>query len=129
VLAQTAFGRSLTDIRIEPLTAKALERMAEARHEGKVVRLVAAVRKAERKLVASVALEALPAEHALAQTRQEWNTLLVQTQDRAIRRITGRGAGRWPTTEAVIADLFEIRRAQIVAYHAGQYTVSIPAVV
>jgi homoserine dehydrogenase len=24
--------------------------------------------------------------------------------------VSGRGAGRWPTTEAVMADLFEIRR-------------------
>jgi homoserine dehydrogenase len=27
--------------------------------------------------------------------------------------ITGRGAGRWPTTEAVMADLFEVQRGPL----------------
>jgi homoserine dehydrogenase len=45
--------------------------------------------------------------------RDEWNALVITREDGTTSFVTGRGAGRWPTTEAVIADLLRIRFGQI----------------
>jgi homoserine dehydrogenase len=50
-------------------------------------------------------------DHPFAQIRNEENCLLIGTQDgEAQHALTGRGAGRWPTTAAVMADLFDLSR-------------------
>lgn len=53
--------------------------------------------------------------HPFAQIRNEENCLLIETPssqspDSTPRVWTGRGAGRWPTTAAVMADLFDLAR-------------------
>ncbi|MGC2109922.1 MAG: homoserine dehydrogenase, partial [Candidatus Korobacteraceae bacterium] len=55
------------------------------------------------------------ADHPFAQIRNEENCLLVHTQQSQSSDLpplvwTGRGAGRWPTTAAVMADLFDLSR-------------------
>ncbi|MGO8854791.1 MAG: hypothetical protein ACLQO1_03650 [Steroidobacteraceae bacterium] len=117
ILARAAFRQELALTGVQALTEEALSTFAGARDEGRVIRLVARAQrlKVEETRVATgiVQLEALPASHPFAQTRAEWNTLLIETEDHRTERVTGRGAGRWPTTEAVMADLFEIRRRMI----------------
>jgi homoserine dehydrogenase len=44
--------------------------------------------------------------------RDEWNRLVITRKDGTSAMVSGRGAGRWPTTEAVIADLLELRHRQ-----------------
>jgi homoserine dehydrogenase len=63
---------------------------------------------------ASVKLEALPVDDYLAGARGEENRLAVSGADGREWRISGKGAGRWPTAEAVIADLIDIH-AQVTA--------------
>ncbi|MGH8244537.1 MAG: hypothetical protein ACRETY_14450, partial [Steroidobacteraceae bacterium] len=58
-------------------------------------------------------LVAVPAGHPLAGVRAEWNALQVTRANGATTTVTGRGAGRWPTTEAIVADLLRIRFRQI----------------
>jgi homoserine dehydrogenase len=36
--------------------------------------------------------------------------VLIHSQTGQCWNISGHGAGRWPTTEAVLADLFDLRR-------------------
>jgi homoserine dehydrogenase len=51
------------------------------------------------------------ASHPFAQIRNEENCLLIDTEDSDAQHVwTGRGAGRWPTTAAVMADLFDLSR-------------------
>lgn len=64
---------------------------------------------------ASVHLEVKPtlvdSRHPFAQVRNEENCLLIDTQKSGPQHVwTGRGAGRWPTTAAVMADLFDLYR-------------------
>jgi homoserine dehydrogenase len=63
----------------------------------------------------SVHLEVKPtlvdSSHPFAQIRNEENCLLIRTQQSDSHQVwTGRGAGRWPTTAAVMADLFDLCR-------------------
>lgn len=57
-----------------------------------------------------VRLERLAPDHFLAGARAEENRLQVELHDGRTIRVMGRGAGRFPTAEAVMADLFETFR-------------------
>lgn len=51
------------------------------------------------------------ASHPFARIRNEENCLLITTGQSDLQHVwTGRGAGRWPTTAAVMADLFDLSR-------------------
>jgi homoserine dehydrogenase len=51
------------------------------------------------------------ASHSFAQIKNEENCLLINTGHSEVQHVwTGRGAGRWPTTAAVMADLFDLSR-------------------
>ena len=82
-----------------------------ARENGQVARLVASCVLEGGKPQAEVRLVCLPRSHPLAQVHGEGNALLVHDADGATTRLSGKGAGRWPTAEAVCADLFELARA------------------
>ena len=47
----------------------------------------------------------------MADVRGASNRLLVEDENGRTWTVSGRGAGRWPTTEAVIADLFDLSGA------------------
>ena len=62
---------------------------------------------------ATVRLVALPLDHPLARVSGVENRLLIQSRSGKCWEVSGHGAGRWPTTEAVLADLFDLRRQLI----------------
>jgi len=55
----------------------------------------------------------LPPDHPLARINGVENRLIVESQTGRTWDVRGRGAGRWPTTEAVLADLFDLHRESI----------------
>lgn len=59
---------------------------------------------------AEVAIEALPATHPLAGAVNEENRFLVTGADGHVHAIYGKGAGRWPTTASVFADIMDLQR-------------------
>ena len=74
---------------------------------GRVWRLVARCRRTDGALHGSVRPEALPARHALADVRGAGNRLVFTTPAGTVS-IGAQGAGRWPTTESVFADLLDL---------------------
>jgi homoserine dehydrogenase len=60
--------------------------------------------------VCAVRLRRLSADHFLAGARAEENRIEIKLRSGRTIRVAGRGAGRYPTTEAVMADLFETFR-------------------
>jgi homoserine dehydrogenase len=100
ILARAAFGRPpphLFQSGIEHLTAA----------EG--VRLVAWC-DGQRGEVRPVAL---PEGHPLAGTAGPENRLLIQLRDGPPLLLSATGAGRWPTAEAVLADLYDLIRISV----------------
>jgi homoserine dehydrogenase len=61
------------------------------------------------RLLGEVCLRALGSDHPLATVAGEWNRLIITPVYGSPVSVSGRGAGRWPTTEAVIADLLDLR--------------------
>ncbi len=112
LLARAAFDVNLP---LHAIARKGLEGLNSkilrtAQEQGKAVRLVAECRRSSQRVEASVKPVDLPLSHPLAQVSGAENRLLIQPEVGEPWVVSGTGAGRWPTTEAVIADLFDIRR-------------------
>lgn len=59
---------------------------------------------------ASVRLSALEADDPLASVAAEQNAAIIELVDGSHEILRGRGAGRWPTAESVVADLLGLSR-------------------
>jgi homoserine dehydrogenase len=111
LLARAAFGVSL---RLAKISQRGIEHLSaevlrEVRKRGCTTRLVASCRSNAAGLEARVAPVELPIDHPFARLKGAENGLIIETEGGARQIVCGTGAGRWPTTEAVIADLFAIR--------------------
>lgn len=114
LLARVAFDANLS---LDAVPRKGLnglrsEALATAREQGRTIRLIAECRRSPGGIDASVKPVELPIDHPLAQVRDEKNRLVVEPEEGDAIVVSGKGAGRWPTTEAVMADLFDIRQTQ-----------------
>jgi homoserine dehydrogenase len=82
--------------------------MNAAASRGQAVRLVASCERTAAGLRASVQPLELPLDHPFARIRGADNALRVESRNGAVLDLTARGAGRWPTTESVLADLYDL---------------------
>jgi len=85
------------------------EQVQNAKQRGNSIKLVAECKRMTDGLYASVCPIEVLAEHPFAAIRGADNCLLIESIDGQKAIVRGKGAGRYPTTEAVIADLFDIR--------------------
>ncbi len=113
ILAKQAFGITISsdDIPyrgIEGLDSKTVQK---ARARGRVIKLVAACRKTNEGIQAEVHPAALPMDHPLAGARGEENRIRVEREVGEPVLLHGKGAGRWPTSLSVIADLLDLHRS------------------
>ncbi len=83
--------------------------LAEQLQQGRTIRLVAKCTRTSDGFEATVRPTVLPSAHPFAQTTGADNCLVFENEDGGCRLVKGRGAGRWPTTEAVMADVFDVR--------------------
>jgi homoserine dehydrogenase len=103
------------DVATQAATAAAPADLAAARAGGGRVRLVAAWTAAGGvggRPTLHVAPELLHPDHELAFLAADECGAAIHCADGATLRCRGRGAGRWPTAEAVVADLLELVRAR-----------------
>ena len=110
ILARIAFGAEHDGFfilregleAVRPRTPNDYE-LAKTREQ--VIRLVATFEPEGR---AQVAPELLPVDDFLASTRGEENRLIINGAGGHTWQVSGKGAGRWPTAEAIIADMLDI---------------------
>lgn len=115
IICHHAFGQSLDvrDIARESLSDLSPERIEAAREADLVIKQVGQCSlDPDGRVVARVELRTLPRIHAFAGLRNEANGFLIECRDRT-RYLKGKGAGRWPTAEAVFADVMDIQRARL----------------
>lgn len=113
VLARHAFGRDPDALHAESLDAEALARARDSSGENCTLRWVARSWKISHRVFGQLQLEALDRRDPLAQVQPEWNRLLITHSNGQEVVIQGRGDGRWPTTEALMADLLDVRFARL----------------
>ena len=114
ILARAAFGinLSLHSIPCKGIQELNSEALRLANDRGQIVRLIAECRRSNGEITASVEPIELPFSHPLAHATGAENRLLIEPEAGDPFVVSGQGAGRWPTTEAVMADLFDLRFAQ-----------------
>ena len=110
ILARQAFGMAMDPSAIPrrgllDLDSRSLE---AARASGRTLRLVARCRTTVDGLEARVSLDALPLDHPLAGARGVKNRVLISPRTGDPVLVSGKGAGRWPTAEAVVADVIDL---------------------
>ncbi len=110
---------SFADIRREGLDAGAIARAPAG--EGPL-RHVASLRREAGRWHASVSLERVPAGDALSDLPGATNRVAFTSARGEQTVVTGSGAGRWPTSESVMADLLELWRDHSSAWTAGPGT-------
>ncbi len=118
LMARHGFGATLraNQISMESLSDLDPARIEAARNDGKIIRQISEIRRdAKGALCASVSLKTLAKDHYLAGAKGERNRLVINTDGGESICLRGKGAGRWPTAEAVMADILDIHRLR------GQY--------
>jgi homoserine dehydrogenase len=83
--------------------------------KGKGLRYVARCYRTDHGLEASMKLEVLDADHYLVGARGEQNRAIIELEDSGgsgaeTWYVTGKGAGAWPTSESLLADVLQIAR-------------------
>lgn len=78
--------------------------------KGKGLRYVARCFRTDDGLQASMKLEVLDADHYLVGARGEQNRAIIELDNGETWYVTGKGAGAWPTSEALLADVLQIAR-------------------
>ncbi|KAA0215825.1 MAG: homoserine dehydrogenase [Leptolyngbya sp. PLA3] len=109
VLARVCAGVDLAD---EDVVCESLtDGIKRASREGGVPRHVASLDLRDLSQVAArVRVEAVGENDALANVPGSWNAAEVVWSDGRRQVLRGRGAGRWPTAEAVVADVLDVIR-------------------
>lgn len=96
--------------------------LSRAALRGETIRLIATVeRTRDGAVTASVAPRAVPLDHPLAHARGEQNRVVIEFESPSLGTVVlhGKGAGRYPTAEAVIGDVLEILRERAVSDVSG----------
>ncbi|HET6979737.1 MAG TPA: homoserine dehydrogenase [Pyrinomonadaceae bacterium] len=119
LLARAAFD---IDLPLRSIEKKGIENVAK--NSGRITRLVAECRRTSHGFTARVAPLELALDHPLACVNGVENRLLIHSQTGQLWETGGRGAGRWPTTEAVLSDLFDLRRDLVTADEEEQECVA-----
>lgn len=116
LLARAAFGaaldpESLPRVRLDEDLA---QRAQAARANGQALRILARAEQGPQGVRAFLRAELLPQRHPLATLSGVECGLLLARADGSEEFVSGRGAGRWPTVEAVFADLLDLHRLRTV---------------
>ncbi len=108
IISRFAFGRDPDTIAVQGIQ-DVCEKNLRAQHSlGNNIKLVASCVLNNGKIHADIRPIALHFEHPLAGVPGANNAILIETLDDQVIHLHGKGAGRWPTAEAVFADLLDL---------------------
>lgn len=110
ILARQAFGVEATVTEIQAFDESVADAARVAVASGLRLRQLARATMNNGEVALSVSFEVVGPDSPFYFLSGEWNALSITLADGRTHHVRGRGAGRWPTTEAVIADVLEIGR-------------------
>ena len=111
ILARHAFGVEAILMEVQAFDESVADvARSAAASDQRLRQLARAAVLSDGKVVVSVAFELVGPESPFYSLCGEWNALSIALANGEIHLVRGRGAGRWPTAEAVIGDVLEIAR-------------------
>jgi len=110
ILSSLAYGKHIdsTEIKTEGITKITLKDVEYANSAGYSIKLVGQSKKLDDKVYAKVAPLMLPRGHALSDVADVFNAILVKGSATGDVMFYGKGAGKFPTASAVVADVIDI---------------------
>ncbi|MCX7570875.1 homoserine dehydrogenase [Tumebacillus sp. DT12] len=121
ILASIAFHRpvALADVAIQGIEKITQEKIAAARAQGGVIKLIGRAQRVGADVLVSVGPMVLSNDHPLALVNDSYNAVHVRGEALGEAMFYGRGAGMMPTASAVVGDLLAVLRSpQMAQGHA-----------
>ena len=112
ILAKHAFGAAPKHIETHPLDESIAREARNAAVGGLRLRQISRAWAEGDRVAGCVRFERIDKDGTFGRLTQERNGLEILRSDGQQFLTTGRGAGRWPTTESLMADAFDVRRAR-----------------
>lgn len=112
ILTKHGFGGLPQAIEMQALDDMIAKEAREALSAGMRLRQISRARRVGDRVLGSVKFERVAAQSAFGSLQDEQNGLEIEGPDGFSDFVQGRGAGRWPTAEAVLADLFDAWRSR-----------------
>lgn len=121
IICLHAFGKRIAPAAIlrKGITAIKPIDLSFAREKGLTLKLIASTRQTGDRLSASVLPTFLPQGHTLARVHNEFNGLLIGSTLADEQFLYGKGAGRYPTSSAVLSDISALRYRYQYEYRKG----------
>jgi len=110
ILCRHAFQTEARIVELQRLDDAMAERARECAPQGLRLRQIARAAVCGGEVQAAVGFEAVREDSSFGRLRGEWNGLQILRSNGDFTLVTGRGAGRWPTSEAVLGDLYHLHR-------------------
>jgi homoserine dehydrogenase len=110
ILVRHAFGIDLSAVPIQLLNEPVAQTARDVATSGRRLRQVARAQRRDGSVAVTVGFEATGPDSPFHALPGEWNALMIMLANGEVATVRGRGAGRWPTTEAVMADVFNLLR-------------------
>lgn len=106
-------GLTVDDVARQTIGDEVTTLATSAAKNGRVLRQVSELDLTGAEPVASVTLREVDRDDPLHAVRRERNGAVVEWESGAITRVAGRGAGRYPTAESVVADVLGLVRTGV----------------
>ena len=116
LIARAAFGESSHfELNVRGIVGVTAGQASLVREEGLSLKLVGSCERSAGHVGGVVKLHELPASDFLAGARAEQNRVEIVAGNGQIVRLTGKGAGRWPTALSLLGDVHEYLRERRLA--------------
>lgn len=110
LICRQAFGKDPDYLTVSGIQTLNEEFIQTAKLNKQTVRLIAHCQLENQILTAEIKPRLLDLDHPLAQVCGVDNAIVIQSIDKQITKFYGKGAGRWPTSEAIFADLLDLSK-------------------
>ncbi len=130
LLAMLSYGRSFnfSEISIEGITKISPIDISYANDMGYAIKLLGITKMAKGKLDIRVHPTMIPKDHPMASVRNEFNSIMFDTDMADAVVLNGRGAGSRPTSSAVISDIVELAdKKEFLGKFTGQAELMLPS--
>jgi homoserine dehydrogenase len=112
ILASHAFGAEVALATVQSLDESVAQAARNSAPTGSRLRQIAFAARDVGSATAGIKFEPVPAGSPFAALEREWNAITLTLMNGDVLTACGRGAGRWPTTESVMGDVYDTLRAQ-----------------
>ena len=114
ILSRHAFDAEPEVVEAQVLDERIARYAQEVTAKGMRLRQVARAFRQGDQIRAAVTFEPFGVISTFGSLSREWNAIEIRAAGERVQILSGRGAGRWPTAEAIMADLLDAHRQRSV---------------